>query len=172
MQVEVPAPQNAFRGAFDFSVAPRVNGIIATPTGAAVTFQIGRKCVLSDFVQDTTQFSISGQTVTGAGVSLGGCRVIVYESGRLEVDNIQAEVGETISDGSGNFTIPVPMNTSYQLTGYLTGTPVKAGITLNTIVPTTTGTLIYMRDPTVPDGPAGSAAYRPIGSAVVRRIDG
>ena len=44
-------------------------------------------------------------------------------------------VAETISDGSGNYSVEVPMNTAYQATGYKAGAPDVAGITRNDIVP-------------------------------------
>jgi hypothetical protein len=167
------------------------NALIATPCGALVQITLGRHLFLKEFVQATDTFTITGQTLTGAGAALAGCRVVVYETGRIAVAghyNPQAQAGvsvgnvqevqwdsespvvaEAISDGSGNFSIVVPMNLCYQLTGYLVGSPDRAGITKDTVVPGSVN--IYLRDPTVADGPGGSAVYRPIGSAVVRRID-
>lgn len=170
---------------------PCANGVIATTAGALIPHtRVGM--LLRQFEQATDTFTISGQTLTGAGVALGDCRVMVYETGRMAVDgHAQAPlvaqgligtaiaptwqsqspvVGEAIADASGNFTIPVPMNTAYQLTAYLAGSPDRAGITKNNVVPTTASTPIYVRDPTTPDAPGGSAAYRPIGSPVVRRL--
>ena len=68
-------------------------------------------------------------------------------------------VAEAISDGSGNFAIAVPMNLAYQLTGYLTGSPDRAGVTRQDVVPTTASTLIYLRDPTVADSAGGAGGF-------------
>lgn len=165
----------------------RVNAGISTPCGAWVPNDWPP--MLIRFEQSSETFTVNGQTVTGAGAPLGGVRVVVYETGRMAVSGASvrtyystgnpspaiaaqpsAVVAEAISDGSGNFSIAVPMNVAYQLTGYLTGSPDRAGVTREDVVPTTASTLIYLRDPTSPDGPGGSAAYRPIGSPVVRRL--
>lgn len=169
---------------------PRANAVVCNQAGAIIPVMQTRGFIINEFAQATDLFFVTGQTVTGAGVALGSCRVVVYETGRIAETNEPPEqyysagnpnparwkspspvVAEAVSDGSGNFTIPVPMNTAYQLTGYLTGAPDLAGITRQDVVPTATTTLIYLRDPTAPDGPSGSAAYRPIGSAVIRRFN-
>jgi hypothetical protein len=134
--------------------------------------------LLNRFEQATNLFTIAGQTVTGNGTPLANCRIVVYETGRMAVDGgayrsgFSSEspvVAEALSDGSGNFTINVPMNVAYQLTGYLEGSPDRAGITRKDVVPSN-AVLIYLRDPTSPDVGGGSAVYRPIGSPIVRRI--
>jgi len=164
----------------------RANGGIATPCGVWLSLEYGQAIIQSGLLWASNIFTISGQTVTGAGAALGNCRVVVYETGRMAVtatpprkfwsagnpneaewESPSPVVAEAISDGSGNFTITVPMNVAYQLTGYLTGSPDLAGITKNTVVPGTVN--IYLRDPTTPDA-AGSAVFRPVGSPVVRRV--
>lgn len=157
----------------------RANAGVATPCGAWVSADFPP--LLTRFEQASDVFTITGQTVTGAGAALAGCRVVVYETGRIAVTAVPPEqyhsagntspgtwespspvVAEAISDGSGNFSILVPMNVAYQLTGYLTGSPDRAGITKDTVVPTAASTLIYLRDPTAPDsgGPGGSGMSR------------
>lgn len=161
----------------------RNNAGIVSPTGAWIFNDYTP--LLNQGYWTTDTFTISGTTYTGAGVALANCRVVVYETGRIAVDSgIQRAspsagnpfenswasespvVGETVSDGSGNFSITVPMNVAYQLTGYKSGTPV-AGITADTVTPGTVN--IYLRDPTALD-PAGGASYRPVGSPIVRRL--
>jgi len=165
----------------------RANACVCTPCGEIVPIAMGHQWFSNDIGQTTQTFTVSGQTLTGAGAALGNCRVVVYETGRIAVPNTpplafysagnpnpmrweheSPVVAEAISDGSGNFTITVPMNLCYQLTGYKTGSPDVAGITKDTVTPGTV--TIYLRDPTVPDV-GGSAVFRPVGSAVVRRID-
>lgn len=153
----------------------RANASICTPCGEMVFIPLGRRLLIKDFIQATDIFTITGQTVTGLGAPLGNCRVVVYETGRIAVtgqylpyaqagisagnevpvmwDSESPVVAEAISDGSGNFTITVPMNVAYQLTGYLAGAPDRAGITKDTVVPGSV--TIYMRDPTVADSPGG-----------------
>jgi hypothetical protein len=155
----------------------RQNAGIATPCGAWISMDWPP--LLRRFEQATNSFTIVGQTVTGAGAALGNVRVVVYETGRIHVPVEESParfltqspvVAETYSDGSGNFSMAVPMNLHYQLTGYLTGSPDRAGITRNDVVPTATQTLIYLRDPTTADAGGGGYATRVIGSPVVRRI--
>ena len=159
------------------------NGSIATPCGALVPLELGRHLLVRNFIQSTETFVLTGQTVTGAGAALAGCRVVVYETGRIAVVgqpqasrhagaagvsavNPQeilvgqsAIVAEATSDGSGNFAIAVPMNVAYQLTGYLAGSPDRAGITKDSVVPGSVP-LIYLRDPTAADsGGAGGNTY-------------
>lgn len=166
----------------------RANAGVATPCGAWISRDWAP--LLSRYVGPSDTFTITGTTYTGAGVALAGCRVVVFETGRIAVvenrsetariqsagnpngkvwESVSPVVGETVSDGSGNFSITVPMNVAYQLTGYLTGSPDRAGITKNTVVPGSVS--IYLRDPTAADSVApGSAVFRPIGSPIVRRM--
>jgi hypothetical protein len=156
---------------------------VCTPTGAILFETLGRNPFLKfqkGIVGATDTFRITGQTVTGAGAPLGGCRVVVYETGRISVtatpprqfysagnpneaewESPSPVVAETVSDGSGNFDITVPMNVAHQLTGYLVGSPDRAGITRDTVTPES-AVLIYLRDPTVADsgGPVVSTYSR------------
>lgn len=112
-------------------------------------------------------FTLNGTTVDGSGAALANCRVIAYQSGWIYVAQGTETIAETVSDGSGAFSLTL-RNIDYQLVAYKAGTPDKAGITRNDVTPLIAPT-IYLRDPTVADA-ASSAAYRPIGSPVVRRI--
>ena len=153
------------------------HALISTPCGALVMVPLGRHLLLKDFTQATNTFTISGQTLTGAGAPLGNVRVMVFETGRLAVDGHPPSpmvssgnpvevvwgsespvVTQQLSDGSGNFSLTVPLNTAYQLTSYLDGVPPRAGITVNTVVPGSVN--IYTRDPTVADGAGSGGGMR------------
>lgn len=115
------------------------NAGISTTTGEWLPLSSWRTPVLNPFTQASVLFAFVGTTRDSGGSALGNCRVIAFETGRLVNDNIQAEVGETISDGSGAYTLPVPLNTAYQLTAYKAGSPDVAGISANTVTPTAIG---------------------------------
>lgn len=105
---------------------------IATPCGAWISNDWSP--LVNPFEQATDRWLISGVTKDDAGSPLGNCRVVALETGRIQKDG-SAIVGETISDGSGNYTIEVPMNTAYEVIAYKPGSPDVAGITRNDIVP-------------------------------------
>lgn len=111
-----------------------------------------------DNLQSHTVFTLTGITKTGAGVALGNCRVIAYQSGWRTVADAPVVIAETVSDGSGNFTLNL-RNIDYQLTAYQEGSPDLAGITRQDVVPTVV-TTIYLRDPTtVSSGGGGTRIY-------------
>lgn len=115
----------------------RVNAGIATPMGAWIWNDYPP--LILRFDQASVLFAISGVTKDSAGSPLGGCRVIAFETGRMEVGEGESMAGETISDGSGNYSIPVALNTHHQLTAYLPGSPDVAGITRNDVTPSAVG---------------------------------
>lgn len=108
-------------------------------------------------VQSHTVFTLTGITKTGAGVALGNCRVIAYQSGWRYVDSAPDIIAETVSDGSGNFTLTL-RNIDYQLVAYQEGSPDLAGITRQDVVPTVV-TSIYLRDPTATSSGGGTRIY-------------
>lgn len=111
-------------------------GAKATTAGAMV--DVGQSAPWiprGDVVQSTTLFIISGTTRDSAGAPLGNCRVVVLETGRLAVTGCPV-VAEVISDGSGLFSVVVPMDVGYQLIAYLPGSPDVAGITRNDVTAT------------------------------------
>jgi len=109
------------------------NALIATPTGALIQVPIGRRLFIRDFIQSTNTFTVSGVTKDSTGVALGNCRVVVMETGRMQTDAVPI-VAETVSDGAGNYSVPVPLNTAYQVISYKQGSPDVAGITRNDAV--------------------------------------
>jgi hypothetical protein len=115
----------------------RVNAGIATPCGAWVWLDYTP--LLNSLSWASERWGISGVTKDSTGAALGACRVIARESGRMELDGAESEVGETVSDGSGNYSIEVPLNTAYQLTGYKAGAPDVAGITRADVTPSQIG---------------------------------
>lgn len=157
MTVLVPTSSDVQLTAFNGSLV-RNNACISTATGAIVPMETGRKCLWSNFVQATNRFTLSGVSRDSTGAALGTCTVTVLETGRIAVDGlthgqmpsagnpveVEADsespvVARQISDGSGNFSFSVPMNTAYQIMAYKAGSPDVAGITVNTLTPTHTG---------------------------------
>lgn len=136
---------------------------------AEITAPRGRADI--DWTLANQAFYFVGTTKTGAGVALANCRVTLLDSSRLSTAFYtfgQDIVGQQVSDGSGNFSIQA-RNSDHMLMAYKDGSPELGGLTRDDVVPST-GISIYLRDPTVADS-ASSAAYRPVGSPVVRRVD-
>ena len=124
-----------------------------------------------DWTYANKEFYFVGTTKTGAGVALANCRVTLLDSSRFSTAFYtfgQDIVRQQVSDGSGNFSIQA-RNSDHMLIAYKDGSPELGGLTRDDVVPST-GISIYLRDPTVADSPS-SAAFRPIGSSIVRRID-
>lgn len=120
----------------------RNNACIATPTGAIIVVPPSDECPIqinNEIGQSTIRFALEGITKDSAGVALGSCRVVAFETGRIEQDGVESDVGATLSDGSGNYSIPVALNTAYQLTAYKSGAPDVAGITRNDVAPSAVG---------------------------------
>lgn len=73
-------------------------------------------------------FSLSGVTRDSTGVALGGCDVHLFQTGS------DIEVGQTTSDGSGNFSFSLGNNAGFfYLVAYKPGSPDVAGTTVNTL---------------------------------------
>lgn len=103
-------------------------------------------------------FTLTGTTTDGTGAALGNCRVVAYQTGWQYVGNPPVVIAETVSDGSGAFSLLL-RNIDYQLSAYKAGSPDLAGITKNTVTPVA-ATTIYLRDPTVPNsGGGGTRIY-------------
>lgn len=111
---------------------PRANAGISLPNGEFLEIN-PLECLVRVFVQATERFNIVGVTRDSAGAPLGSCDVIAFEPGRL-VPEGSPFVGQTTSDGSGNYTIFTAGNGAHQVIAYKSG-PV-AGISLNTLTPT------------------------------------
>lgn len=113
----------------------RNNAVISTPCGALIPFEIGLRLMNNGLVGHTGRWAVSGATLDGPGAPLADCRVIAHETGRLDLGEGASIVGETLSDGSGNYSIEVWGNVALQLTAYKPGSPDVAGITRNDVIP-------------------------------------
>lgn len=146
----------------------RNRGSLGVLTVAAMPAEFGRVVVpLYEAPQSYSVFQLTGTTRDGTGALLGNCRVIAYQSGTRYVDAGAKVIAETVSDGSGAFTMLL-RNIDYQLIAYKEGSPDLGGLTRQDVTPVVAQT-IYLRDPTAASG-SGTASYRAVGSPVVRRI--
>lgn len=132
MAPDAAPPVEVLRSPFDGTMIGNNMGI-STPCGAIYPHDIGMH-LMTSFQQSTVRWSLVGITRDQAGATLGNCRVIVMETGRLSVNGAPI-VAEAVSDGSGNYAIAVPLNTSYQVVAYKTGSPDVAGVSLQTLTP-------------------------------------
>lgn len=112
----------------------RANACISTPCGAIVPVLLGHQWFWNDIGQTTIRFQVTGVTKDLAEAAVGNCRVVGLETGRIQTSGSPV-VGETLSDGSGNYTLHVPMNTAYQLIAYKPGSPDVAGVTRADVTP-------------------------------------
>lgn len=109
------------------------NAVISTPCGALIPFAIGLR-LFDTFTESTTRFALSGVTKDSTGAALGSCRVVVFETGRMNVGGAPV-VSETTSDGSGNYSVQTATNSAHHAIAYKPGSPDVAGITVNTLTP-------------------------------------
>lgn len=131
-------------------------GVIGRVTFSPMGDGFGQK--IYDLTQSSQAFTLTGITRDGTGTALGGCRVIAYQSGWRIVPDAPVVIAETVSDGSGTFSLTL-RNIDYQLTAYKEGSPDVSGITRQDVVPTVSAT-IYLRDPTaVGSGGGGTRVY-------------
>ncbi len=102
---------------------------------------------------DTEQFILLGTTYDRLGTTpVPGCRVLILEAGALAIGTPTVVIGETVSDGSGNYSIQVP-GRPVQVLVYLPGAPDLAGVSRNDVIRTATN--IFMHDPLTADPPSG-----------------
>jgi hypothetical protein len=76
------------------------------------------------FLPDRT---IAGVTRDSTGAPLGSCTVDLFRT----ADNVWQN--RTVSDGSGNYSFTVEDGTQWYCRFYLTGSPDRAGTTVNTV---------------------------------------
>lgn len=113
---------------------PAANFGISTPTGALIPI-LPSQAMLRSSNTSTNTWTMTGVTRDSANAPLPSCRVVVLETGRINI-NGSPVVGETTSDGSGNYSVVVPLNTAYQIIAYKPGSPDVAGITRSDVTPT------------------------------------
>lgn len=108
----------------------RANAGIATPCGAWVSNDWSP--LLRKTVGGYARYSLSGVSRDSAGAALGGCTVKVFLTGN------DTKQFETVSDGSGNWSIDVGANPGpFYYVEYKIGSPDQAGTSINTNVPAT-----------------------------------
>lgn len=108
------------------SLQIRANAGVATPCGAWVWLDYTP--LMGPLLFASARWYVTGVTRDNTGSALGNCRVCIFDYGRLAVGAAQSMVGETISDGSGNYSIEVGESGPYQVIAYLPGSPNRAGI--------------------------------------------
>jgi hypothetical protein len=74
--------------------------------------------------------AITGVSRDNTGAALGACVVKCYRAW----DDLM--IAQTVSDGSGNFTLNPSTSGPYYLVWYLAGSPDRAGTSVNTLVAT------------------------------------
>ena len=113
------------------------NTSVINPAGGSIpSQQVLNDRRVYDRVQGYKTGLISGISRDKDGAALGNCRVMIF---RTALDPaVQAFVGETTSDGSGNWSYTIMESGAFFLVEYLTGSPDRAGTSVNTIVPTYT----------------------------------
>lgn len=114
--------------------AARVNGSICTPDGVTMPFVVADNCMSCFTPQSTGRWVLAIQTQDVSGAAVGGCRVVVFDVGQLAV-GLPAVAAESVSDGSGSASVPVPQNTGYMVLAYLPGSPDRAGVSVQTLSP-------------------------------------
>jgi len=118
----------------------------------------------------TVGLLINGITKDKNGTVVVSATVKLY---RTLTDQMMETTVSNATTGAFSFGM-VGLSQAYYVVAYKVGAPDLAGTTLNTLtgdgnVPPA-NTSVYLRDPTTPDIGGGSAAYRVIGSPVVRRL--
>lgn len=140
------------------------SGLLKVLTAANPPEVFGRVIQLLYPPQQNYQvFQLNGVTTDGVTLAaVPNARVIAYQSGWRYVDGGTKIIAETVSDGSGNFTMLL-RNIDYQLVAYKEGSPDLAGVTRQDVTPVVT-TTIYMRNPTSGGGGGASeTAYTFVG---------
>ena len=134
------SPMNSFIEGNPLSARRQRNGALQIRDGAGIVSSSGAWIWLdySPLIllnkQATSRLVLSGVTRDNTSAVLGNCRVVVLETSKIAVGQMPV-IAETTSDGSGNYSIEVLINTSYQEISYKQGSPDVAGITRNDITP-------------------------------------
>lgn len=134
------APMNSFIEGNRLSIRRLKNGTlmmrqnagIVTPCGAWIWLDYSP--LINPAMWHSGGWALTGVTRNSAGAALGGCRVMALDVGQIAITGAPI-VAESISDGSGNYSVPVPLNTAYQVIAYKSGSPDVGGVSLNTITP-------------------------------------
>lgn len=138
------APMNSMIDGNRLTMRRSKNGELQMRDGAGIVSPCGAWIwldytpLLNPLLWAAQRWLLSGVTKDATGAPLGNCRVVVLETGRLAVCGAPV-VAETISDGSGNYAVDVPMNTAYEAIAYKPGSPDVAGITRADVTPAANG---------------------------------
>lgn len=115
------------------------SGLAKQVTSPVVGASFGSRAWFDSVTETTSRWFISGITKDSVGSPLAGCRVVALLTDKDLVNpDILANpiIAETVSDGSGNYSIQVPGVGPFMIYATLAGSPNKAGITLDSVVPT------------------------------------
>lgn len=104
-------------------------GVKGTPLGRSGTGRIGgipRAFRSPPF--SPTSIRVTGVTKDSTGTPIGACAVHLFRM----VDDV--EVDQSVSDGSGNYSLICAGSGTFYVVAYLAGAPDLAGTTVNTLV--------------------------------------
>jgi hypothetical protein len=113
------------------------SGLIKNSTLPILPTTFGQH-IMEYYTESTQKWFISGITMNSSGVPIGGCRIVVLQTNKLSYNSdvyANPVIGETISDGNGNYSLQVDYE-NFQILAYLPGSPDLAGVTINTVTPT------------------------------------
>ena len=79
--------------------------------------------------EGTLNMSLTYVSRDSTGAPLAGCTIMVFRT------QDRSFVGETVSDGSGNWTLPMLKGGPFFTVEYLAGSPDRAGTSVNTLTP-------------------------------------
>ena len=87
----------------------------------------------------TASVTLTGQSLDSTGAVLGFVTCTLFKvSYRVGADSlgstVYTQIAQTTSDASGNYTFVVGFDGPYRVTFDLNGTPIRAGLTLNTLM--------------------------------------
>ena len=123
---------------FDPLTNPAISNFqIPTPDGGSLNVLDGDTPLTgAQFLQTATaRWALVLQTQDASGVAIANVRVLAMEVGQLAVGGASVQA-EGVSDGSGNLTLVVPLNTAYLAVAYVSGAPDRSGTSAQTIAPT------------------------------------
>jgi hypothetical protein len=122
----------AFRGAMSAPVQQDFGLMMSDPQcfGLDEFGQIGTRQYRN--IAPSIRSSLVGVSRDGTGAILGLCTVRIFRT----ADDVK--VAETVSDASGNWSVPMMPPGPYYYVEYRVGSPDKAGTSLNTNLPTIT----------------------------------
>lgn len=109
--------------------APRDGNTVVNTHGQRTALGLPRPPMTwRQFAKSTGSFSLSGVSRDSTGAALAACTVLVFNAHTNEF------IGQTVSDGSGNWSVVVPTNSPrHFVVEYKAGSPDVAGTSVNTL---------------------------------------